>query len=597
MSMANQPLPEQGTIDQELLQLLAQQGRRVPYPAGFSAVLIAAMAMHGVSPWLSGVWLLLALGTLSLRWWLLGRLPEMRELPLAKRMRWAQALSLLYGLVFGASLGFTPFITDYERMVQTILLLGMAAGSVATTAGYWPVLRAVLIPVTLANALGWLTGGGVHRVSWIEVGLGALIIGFGLMLMSMARDANRVFVESVLIRLQQIKSNQQLRVALQQAESAMQAKTRFLAAASHDLRQPMHTLSLFGAALMRRPLDAQAAEISRQMNVALQSLATQMDALLDISKLDAQVVAVHSHVFALCPWLQRLCDEALPAAQAKGLSLSLDCPREAFVETDPLLLERVLRNLLDNAIKYTSQGLVQLNVEREDEVWRIRVRDSGCGIAEAEQTRVFEEFYQIDNPERDRARGLGLGLSIVSRLVDLLDLTLTLESEPGQGSVFSLRMAAAAAAMPAQTAAPPGEALLPALLHVLVIDDEESVRAAMLALLSAHGCDVTVAGTTRDAVVKSLQRRPDIVLSDLRLRGAEDGISAVRSLRGALPGLPALLVSGDTAPERLREAHEAGLMLLHKPVQEETLLRAMKAALTREPLSAGPATASTVPQS
>ncbi len=308
----------------------------------------------------------------------------------------------------------------------------------ATTAGYWPVLRCVLIPVTLANALAWFSGGGgANPVTWIEIGLGALIIGFGLMLMSMARDAHRVFVESVLIRQQQIKSNQQLRVALQQAESAMQAKTRFLAAASHDLRQPMHTLSLFGAALLRRPLDPPAAAIARSMNLALQSLATQMDALLDISKLDAQVVPVNSRVFALRPWLASLCDEMLPTAQGKGLALSLPLPDEVFVETDPLLLERVLRNLLDNALKYTALGAVEVRVERDGEVWRVRVRDSGCGIAEAEQSRIFEEFYQVDNPERDRARGLGLGLSIVSRLVDLLDLTLALESRPGQGSSFS----------------------------------------------------------------------------------------------------------------------------------------------------------------
>ncbi len=578
--MAREPLTEQGTtLDQELLQLLAQQGRRVPWPSGFSLVLIAAMAFRSV-PVFSGVWLLLGLGTLSVRWWLLGRLPEMHQVPLRRRMQWAVGLSLLYGVVYSASVCFTPFITDYERMVQTVLLLGMSAGSVATTAGYWPVLRCVLIPVTLANALTWFTGGGgANPVTWVEAGLGALIVGFGLMLMSMARDARRVFVESVLIRQQQVKSNQQLRLALQQAESAMQAKTRFLAAASHDLRQPMHTLSLFGAALVRRPLETQAAAIARSMNIALQSLATQMDALLDVSKLDAQVVPVNSQVFALRPWLARLCDESQTPAQAKGLVLRLECPDEAFVDTDPLLLERVLRNLLDNAVKYTEGGLVSVTVERDEDIWRVHVQDSGCGIAEAEQSRIFEEFYQVGNPERDRTKGLGLGLSIVSRLVDLLDLALTLESRPGEGSTFSLGLAAAMPVRLAGTPAPVNQGLLPALLHVLVIDDEETVREAMHALLSAHGCDVTLAGSTRDAVVKSLLRRPDLVLSDLRLRGGEDGIAAVRSLRGALPGLPAVLVSGDTAPERLRDAHAAGIVLLHKPVQEAQLVAAIHAAL------------------
>jgi len=577
--MAREPLPEQGSVDEELLQLLARQGRRVPYPVGLSAVVIATMASREMSVWVTGSWVLTVFAVLALRWWALGRLPEMREQSLRRRLDWAIALSALNGLVFGASLAFAPYLSDYQRMVQTILLLGLCAGAVATTAGYRPVLLAFLLPVSLANSMAWISGGGgVHQVTWVDWVLGGLILGFLVILNGLARDTYRVFAESVLIRLQQVKSNQQLRLALQQAESAMQAKTRFLASASHDLRQPMHTLSLFGAALMRRPLDAVSADIGRSMNLALQSLASQMDALLDISKLDAQVVPVNSQVFAFSPWLARLCQELQPAAQGKGLVLSLDCPPQVFVETDPMLLERVLRNLIDNAIKYTARGSVQVQVLRDGEVWRVTVRDTGCGVAPAEQARIFDEFYQVGNPERDRAKGLGLGLSIVSRLVDLLDLHLGLESVPGEGSSFSLGITAAAATPPALSGAGAADLTLPH-LHVLVLDDEEPVRQAMQALLSSHGCEVTVAGGTREALVKCLLRRPDIVLTDLRLRGGDDGISAVRSLRGALPGLPAVLISGDTAPERLREAHAAGLVLLHKPVLEEQLLTAIQAAM------------------
>ncbi|MDN3919653.1 ATP-binding protein [Roseateles violae] len=577
--MASEPLPELGSVDEELLQLLARQGRRVPYPVGLSAVVIAAMAGHGVSLWLSGAWVALVFAVLALRWWMLGRLPRMQDTPLRQRLRWAVGLSALNGVVFGLSLAFAPYLSDYQRMVQTILLMGLCAGSVATTAGYRPVLLAFLVPVSLANALSWISGsGGVHLVSWVDWVLGGLILGFAIILQGLGRDAYRVFAESVQIRAQQVKSNMQLRLALQQAESAMQAKTRFLASASHDLRQPMHTLSLFGAALMRRPLDPVSAEIGRNMNLALQSLASQMDALLDISKLDAQVVPVNSQVFAFSPWIARLCQELQPAAQGKGLALHLDCPDGVFVETDPMLLERVLRNLIDNAIKYTAQGSVDVRVRRDDALWRVTVRDTGCGVDPAEQARIFEEFYQVGNPERDRAKGLGLGLSIVSRLVDLLDLHLGMESTPGQGSSFSLAIGAAEAVAAPQLDAGRAAARLPQ-LHVLVLDDEEPVRRAMEALLSGHGCEVTTAGSTREALVKCLLRRPDIMLSDLRLRGGDDGISAVRSLRGALPGLPAVLISGDTAPERLREAHAAGLLLLHKPVLEEQLLTAIQTAM------------------
>ncbi len=571
---------EQSSLDLELLRLIAKQGRRVPYPVGLAALALALMSMSVVPTGLALAWLVAVYAVLTLRWWMLGRLPEMHEEPLHHRMRWAIGLSLLNGSVFAASLGVAPWLTDFQRTVQTIVLLGLCAGAVATTAGHRVVFQAFLWPVTIANALAWGLGGVAGEDAWLDVLLSALIIFFALILVSLAKDTYRVFAESVLIRQQQIKSNQQLRQALSQAESAMAAKTRFLASASHDLRQPMHTLSLFGSALAKRPMDEEGNLIVSQMNLALQSLSSQMDALLDISKLDAQVVPVNNQVFALQPWLSRLQREFQPAAQRKHLVLRLDCPPDACVESDPVLLERVVRNLIDNAIKYTIKGEVSVEVSRgQDEgLWRLAVRDTGMGIPDHEQARIFEEFYQVGNPERDRAKGLGLGLSIVTRLVDLLDLHLALRSVPGQGSSFTLNMTAADPSdiQPGQTQRA-GVSLPP--IRVLVIDDEEPVRIAMQALLSAHGCQVLVAGSTREGLLKSMGQTPDLLLTDFRLRGGEDGISAVRSLRSAFPGLPALIVSGDTAPERLREAHEAGLTLLHKPVSEEQLISAMQAAL------------------
>ena len=577
-------------LGEELLRVWARQGRRVPYPVALSALVIALMAGRAVSPWLTGGWVVLVLAVLGLRAWLLSRLPQQHTLPVRRRLQVVVALGALNGLVFAASLAFAPLLSDYERMVQTILLLGLCAGSVATAAGYLPVLLSFVLPVSLANSLAWVTGGGgAHAVRWVEWMVGGLILAFAWILIGLARDVFRVFDESVAIRQQQVQSNEQLRVALAQAESAVQAKTRFLAAASHDLRQPMHTLSLFGAALVKRPLDAVSADMVMNMNLAVQALASQMDAVLDISKLDAQVLPVRAQVFALGPWLAALCAEFQPAAQRKGLHLRFESADEAaLVETDPLLLERLLRNLIDNAIKYTQHGGVEVRVQRNAvgcDIWRIVVRDSGCGIASGEQARVFEEFYQVGNAARDRSQGLGLGLSIVTRLVDLLDLHLDLHSAPGEGSSFSLSIAAAELMPPSSmplAAEAKSERLpprLPPRLRVLVLDDEEPIRLALQALLLAHGCEVTCTASTREALVKTLIRHPDIVLADLRLQGGDDGISAVRSLRGALPGLPAVLITGDLAADRLHEAQAAGLVLLHKPVREELLLTAMLEAL------------------
>ncbi|WP_124452156.1 hybrid sensor histidine kinase/response regulator [Paucibacter sp. KBW04] len=583
--MSAKPALDNVPIEEELLSLLARQGKRMPLPVGLSALMIGVIVGKGntgLVQLFSALWVGLVFASLALRWYVLGRLPHLQHVPVARRLQWAMWLSALSGLLFSLSLVFVPWMSDFERMVQTIILLGLCAGAVASTAGYLPVLLMFLVPVSLANCVAWLGHSGMYEARWLDWALGFLILGFAWVLAFLARDAYSVFVDSVAIRHSQIKSNQQLRLALQQAESAMRSRTRFLASASHDLRQPMHTLSLFGSALVRRPLDPGSAAIVGQMNQALQSLTSQMDALLDISKLDAQVVKVENQVFSLSVWLTRLCQEFQAAAQSKGLNLGLDCPADVFVESDPLLLERVLRNLVDNAIKYTSHGRIDIRVQRAgaetEGLWRLDVQDTGPGIAAPEQAHIFEEFYQIGG-ERDRAKGLGLGLSIVSRLVDLLDLHLSLASVPGEGTCFSLSIAAVCD--PILHAASQSDGAGPQLphLHVLVLDNEEPVRIAMQALLNSHGCDVTLARSAREAVVKSLQRRPDIVLTDLRLQGGDEGMSAVRSLRGALPGLPAILITGDTAPERLQEASAAGLQVLHKPVLEAQLVAAIKSAL------------------
>ncbi|MBV8125612.1 MAG: response regulator, partial [Paucibacter sp.] len=556
-------------IQEELQHLLVPQGRRVPMPMAVCVLAIVAMAWaKGPAVWILA-WAAALFSIMSLRIWLMGRFPSLMHYPTSQRMQWLMMISVCQGLGFSASALFSPYMSDYQCMVQTIILLGLCAGAVSTTAGYWPLLKTFLMPVTLANAMVWLTGlGGQHSVTWLELTVGGLIFVFGWILFNLAKDSYRILSESVLIRRQQIKSNQQLKTALQQAEQAMQAKTRFLAAASHDLRQPMHTLTLLGGALERKPLDPPTRQIVDHVNQALVSLSTQMDALLDISKLDAQVVSVNSQVFNLGHWLARLVDEFQPVALARRLKLSLSCASSAYVSTDPGLLERIVRNLIDNALKYTVEGEVSVHVEAQEGLWVLRVQDTGCGIAEQEQHKVFEEFYQIGNKERDRAKGLGLGLSIVARLVDLLDLSLELNSVPDQGTCFTLSLEVA----PAETQAPVGMAEQgnPEFLQglkVLVVDDEEPVRQAMQALLGSYGCEVWLASTTRQALLHCLQHLPDVALVDYRLSGSDDGIAAVQSLRGAVPGLAVLLISGDTAPERLREAQAAGLQLLHKPVR------------------------------
>ena len=558
-----------GSLEEELLRMLARQARRIPVPVFLAALMIAALANDRVPAWAVGGWLALVVVMLLIRWQVLGRLATASG-SAARRVHVAIALSALNGVTHALALGFFPFLPEFERALQSMVMIAMCAGAVATTAGYMPVLLAYLVPVLLPLSALWAVSPGIAQSGWIETFTAVLTALFGVLLFALGRDAFRLFRESFEIRLQH-------KAALEQAEAANRAKTRFLASASHDLRQPIHTLSLFGAALSMRPLDEASRTVVQHINTALQVLTTQLDALLDISKLDAGVVRVNPEAISLRAFLERMQGEFEPAARAKGLELTLACPADALVETDPMLLGRIVRNLLDNALKYTGRGGVALRVEPQEGGYALVVSDSGRGIQEADQDRVFEEFYQVDNPERDRTKGLGLGLAIVRRLAGLLRIRVEMASTPGEGTSFCLGLAGARRALPPPEAAEPEVARVAA--HVLVVDDESGIRLGMKALLEAMGCRATLADGTEHAVEAARHARPDLVLADFRLRGADNGIATVRAIRALYPGIPAILVSGDIAAERLREAEEAGIALLHKPVPPETLKRAIAEAV------------------
>ena len=577
--MTSQP-PSAGTartLEEELLRTLARQTRRVPIPVFLAAVMIAALAAQKLPVAAWGGWLLMVAIVLVVRRTLLWRLPRMQGYSDREKLRIAILLNVAMGVVYGLSLLFFPFLPEFERAIQSMILVGLCAGAVATNVGYMPVLSGFLVPTIVPLVLLWALSPGVAEPGWVERSTAVLIALCSAILIPLARDAFRLFRESFEMRLEQAALNQKLQAALERAEEANRAKTRFLAAASHDLRQPIHTLSLFGAALAMCNLDARTREISQNINVALQGMASQFDALLDISKLDAGVVHVDRAPLEPRRLVERLAHEFAPVAAAKGLEMTASCTFDGVVQTDRLLLERIMRNLTDNAIKYTDAGSVRLGVARSGDDVVLAVADTGRGIPASEHARVFEEFYQLDNPERDRTRGFGLGLSIVKRLADLLGIRLDMESAPGAGTTFRLRLAvapgdAATAALPAAAASRLNG------LHVLVVDDERQVRLGMKTLLEGMGCRATLVDGTQRALAAAELDRPDIVVADFRLRGEDDGIAAVHSLRALYPELPAILLSGDTAPDRLREAEAAGIALLHKPVAVADLAQAIARA-------------------
>jgi CheY-like chemotaxis protein/two-component sensor histidine kinase len=368
------------------------------------------------------------------------------------------------------------------------------------------------------------------------------------------------------------------------AEEANRAKSQFLAAASHDLRQPLHALSLFSATLTLRAADSTTGEIASHIDKALASLAALVDSLLDISKLDAGAVRPQLQRVNMKELVERIDADYRPVAREKGLTFRV-APVEAQVETDPVLLERVVRNLVDNAFKYTAAGSVSLDVEHDERTVRIAVRDTGAGIPEAERERIFDEFYQVGNPERDRGKGLGLGLAIVRRLARLLGLEVQLESQAGRGSTFAVTLARAIAesALPRPPRTHPADnAGMLAGTTVLVVDDELGARLGMRTLLESWGCRVAACSGFVEAerLLDDYALEVDVIVADFRLPH-ENGVETVGRLRARLGDVPALMVSGDTAPERLREAQASGLPFLHKPVSADKLMETMLAVLRR----------------
>ena len=567
------------TADEALLRLLARQATRTPVPVMAESALMAGIAWPTAPAAAVVGWLAAVAAMLLVRRLVLPRLAQATHVPVRRRLTVAVWLSALNGLVHAASLGFAPFLSDYARVVQTLLILGMCTASVATTMGHRAIFLAYMLPNVLALTVSWLTGAGRQAVTWTEGMLAALIVLFAAVLLGLARDGHRLFDESFTIRREKD-------AALARAEAANGAKTRFLASASHDLRQPMHTLTLFVEALWLRPLDEPTRAIVGHLRAASTGLSEQLDALLDISKLDAQVVRPQPTVIDLAGLAERLGQQARPRAERKGLALRWLLPAAASCRTDPLLLERVLSNLLDNALKYTTHGHVTLRLERVEAHWRLSIEDTGCGIDDADRAHVFEEFFQVGNPQRDRAQGLGLGLAIVRRLIDLLGLRLDVDSTLGRGTTMSVWLPACTPAGDTPDAAPAADI---AGLHILVIDDEQGVRLGMRTLLEQLGARAMLAADAGEAMRLTDTQRPDIVLSDLRLRDGCDGIAAIGQLRGRWPDMPALLISGDTHPARLRQAREAGLRMLHKPVAADLLSRAIAQETSRRETSDGAA--------
>jgi len=369
------------------------------------------------------------------------------------------------------------------------------------------------------------------------------------------------------------------------AERATQAKSHFLAAASHDLRQPLHALGLFVSALAQSEAARREPVLVGHVRSATDTLQNLLDAILDVSRLDSGNVVPRLSTFALGPVFERIRRDLSLVAEHKGLALRVR-PTAHFLHSDPEMVQRIVLNLVGNALRYTHSGGVLVAARRRGGVLQVEVWDTGSGIPEAARDAIFEEYIQLDNPERDRAKGLGLGLAICRRLAGVLDAPIGLRSRPGRGSVFWIRLPLAAAAPAAR-----GDALTEAgdeqsriAGMVIVVDGDPLVRASMESAIHSWGAGVVLATSCEEAIEQCRARGvvPAMAICSLRLPGAQNGIDVAAQLRARFPEIGILLVGADVSEPNLAAARAAGFSLLKQPVAPGRLRAALRMLLPEE---------------
>jgi signal transduction histidine kinase/ActR/RegA family two-component response regulator len=547
-----------------------------------------------------GVWYLLVVGSKLASLYVARRyLKTAIPLSHARRVAWSMiGFYAFNGLAWGS----LPWLTldtasDAGRVIVLALMAGVIGSAMAQTSS--------VLAVFLAFAFTTLTPVAIKLLQLDEpayTAFAAATVLYFLSLLSLARNNTEAALAAIRLRFENSQLLDQLRIeseladaARREAEAANMAKSRFLAAASHDLRQPIHSQGLFLNVLSGTSLNEQQQELVDNIRRSSEASREMLSTLLDFSRIEAGVIRPRSQDFRLQPLLNKLEVELGPLADAKGL---LYRSRESAlaVHSDPALLELILRNLISNAIRYTDKGGLLVAARRRGGEAVIEVWDTGVGIAEEQQREVFREFLQLGNPERDSRKGLGLGLAIVDGLAGTLGHRLSLASAPGRGSVFRLAVPQADGVVLDELEVSSERRSESLRGRVLVIDDEESVRSGMLHLLRDWGCECRAAEGIAEALAIVQQWPPQLIISDYRLREQHTGSEAIARVRESLgTEIPALLITGDTAPERIREAEASGVPLLHKPVSPAHLYHLLVTALDGQDTASGPLSVCTHP--
>lgn len=590
--------PARGGVPASQLQLVRDQLRRSPFVVGLIDVFLAWLLMRaGVEAWIL-VWVALSATMQVGRAIHVQRMVRRQRTPTPTDMRQVYLWFFALGVVraWPIVVGFRTDSSEVHFLV-TLVTIGSAAGGLGSAAGLVKAYAAWVLPLGGVLIGAWLSHNDFEG-RWIAMLLtlllGLLVLNvrsYGLTLQQLGEEVDRVNAERLRAETERQRAEVERRRAddeRQRAEVAVLAKTRFFAAASHDLRQPLGVLRWYGDAvrlhadqLGHAPLQAIGEGICR----ALEHAEPLVQKYLDIAKIEAGALEFTPRPLALAPLFAQLHENFSREAEAGDLHIDLQLgpqPAKLVVDTDEGVLRSILDNLVGNAVKFTpAGGRITLRAESIEtdsgSLVRLSVRDTGIGIAVAEQVRVFEDFYQVGNPERSRSKGMGLGLSIVRRQALLLGISIRLVSAQGQGATFEFDLPATRSGH-SQAPRPAPHAMAQVAtrggaLRILVIDDEPDVRQALCLMLEAtHWRVRAAAGLAEAQLLLADDAGVDALVVDYRLRHTETGIDVIQALRAAGCLAPAVVLTGDTSPDKLRLLAETGLPVLHKPVAGEVLV-------------------------
>lgn len=503
----------------------------------------------------------------------------------AQDTRWfrgAIALIGANGLAWGLApllfIGPTDLMTNF---IVVVVILAILSGGLTWMTPVRPAMLAFSLPILLLTYLAL-----VQQQALVYRAVALLTCIYLYTILKVTLQHNRMIEESLRNRFANHVLNEKLLKQVQLVEKANTEKSRFLAAASHDLRQPATAIALFSDALERNLTGKPEHEDARRTKQAARALGQALESMLDISRLDAGAVLPQMGTVSVQQVFQQLNQTFSTQADANGLELRVRAT-DLWIRSDRQLLDRMLGNLVSNAIKYTEHGGILVVARRHGTVVHIEIIDTGVGIAPMHLDKIFDEFYQVDNPGRDRSRGLGIGLSIVQRLARLLDHSVQVRSVPARGTRFRISAANMLPGSDAETRLHThplrsGANRLPR--HVLVLDDEADIVDAMASMLASYGVKVTRCTTVEQAYAALAETDPqepiEVFLCDVRLGDGVDGLDLVQSLNVTDgPILRIVLMTGETAPHDIRRLRASGYPVLSKPVTPALLIAELRIAL------------------